>query len=136
MAETKYGKYFTHNMIREGELPPRIKFNSQKEFGAGNFGMRYTYVSEPFEIPESPHAHDFDQFLCFFATGDDFKDFGAEVELYLGAEGEKHVITESTVVYVPKGLIHCPLRFTKINKPIMFINAVLSPRYAQVEGTE
>ena len=36
----------------------------------------------------------------------DYKDFGAEVELYLGEEGEKHLITQTTFVYVPKELIH------------------------------
>ena len=134
MQKSKYGKYFTHDVIRDGEIAPftpRVKFNSTKNFGNGNFGLRFAYVAEPFEIPEGPHAHDFEQYLCFIGTGSNVREFDAEVELYLGEENEKHIITETTVVHIPKGMIHCPLRFTKINKPITFINAVLTDRYSQ-----
>ena len=133
MKESKYGKYFTRQIIRDGEIAPflpRIKFNSQKNFGTGNFGLRY--VTEPFEIPEGPHAHDFEQYLCFFGTPGNVREFDAEVEFFLGEENERHLITESTVVHVPSGMIHCPLRFTKVNKPITFINAVLTNRYSQI----
>lgn len=135
MTESKYGKYFTHDIVRNGEIAPflpRVKFNSQKNFGTGNFGLRYAYVTEPFEIPECPHSHDFEQYLCFFGTPGNVREFDAEVEIFLGEENERHLITESTVVHVPSGMIHCPLRFTKVNKPITFINAVLTNRYSQI----
>lgn len=134
MSESKYGKYFTNEVVRDGEIAPflpRVKFNSQKNFGYGNFGLRLSYVTEPFEIPEEPHAHDFEQYLCFIGTGNNYREFDAEVELFLGEERERHIITETTVVHIPKGMIHCPLRFTKVYKPITFINAVLTDRYAQ-----
>ncbi|MGD9160509.1 MAG: hypothetical protein PVG39_18985 [Desulfobacteraceae bacterium] len=134
MSGSKYGKYFTREVVRDGEIAPflpRVKFNSLKNFGYGNFGLRLSYVTESFEIPEEPHAHDFEQYLCFIGTGSNYREFDAEVELFLGEELEKHIITETTVVHIPKGMIHCPLRFTKVNKPITFINAVLTDRYAQ-----
>ncbi|MFC1841180.1 hypothetical protein ACFL1N_16545 [Thermodesulfobacteriota bacterium] len=135
MKESKYCKYFTRDIIRDGEIAPflpRVKFNSRKNFGYGNFGIRFAYVTEPFELPEGPHAHDFEQYLCFWGTSNNVREFDAEVELFLGEESEKHIITESTVVHIPKGMIHCPLRFTKINKPISFVNAVLTDRYSQI----
>ncbi len=136
MAESKYSKYFSKDIIRDGEIAPflpRVKFNSRKNFGTGNFGLRFAYVTEPFEIPEGPHAHDFEQYLCFLGTPGNVREFDAEVELFLGAENERHIISESTVVHVPAEMIHCPLRFIKVSKPIMFINAVLTDRYSQID---
>lgn len=137
MSGSKYAKYFTRDIVRDGELPPflpRVKFNSRKNFGYGNFGLRFSYVTEPLELPEGPHAHDFEQYLCFIGTSENAREFDAEVEFFMGEENERHIITETTVVHVPKGIIHCPLRFTKVNKPVTFINAVLTDRYSQITG--
>jgi hypothetical protein len=58
-----------------------------------------------------------------------FRDFGAEVELVMGKEGEKHVITSTTFVYIPKGLLHCPLVFKKVDRPIMFGHVMFTSSY-------
>jgi hypothetical protein len=47
----------------------------------------------------------------------------------LGEEGEKHIITEPTVLHLPKGTIHCPLNFKVVNKPVIFMNVALTPQY-------
>ena len=47
----------------------------------------------------------------------------AKVELYMGEKSEVHVITAPTIVYVPAGLVHCPLKFTKLNQPVLFYHA-------------
>ena len=62
----------------------------------------------------------------------DIRDFGAEVELYLGDEGEKHIIDKTTVVHVPAGLSHCPLNFTKVDKPIIFMDIYPAAEYKQI----
>ena len=49
-----------------------------------------------------------------------FKEFGSEVELVMGEEEETYLINTTTWVYVPAGLLHCPLNFKKVDKPIMF----------------
>ena len=43
------------------------------------------------------------------------------------------VINAATIVYIPKGLIHCPLNFKKVTKPVMFINIPLTSGYAKNE---
>jgi hypothetical protein len=53
------------------------------------------------------------------------RDFGAEIELCLGEEQEKHIINSSTAVYIPKELPHCPLNFKVIKKPIVFMVVML-----------
>ena len=47
----------------------------------------------------------------------------------LSEELEKHVITCSTVVYVPKDLPHCPLNFKVIEQPIVFMAIILGHKY-------
>ena len=62
-------------------------------------------------------------------------DIGGVVEMTLSKDGinqEKFTITESTCVYVPAGMYHCPLNFKKVNdpsKPIIFSNLILSANY-------
>jgi len=43
---------------------------------------------------------------------------GGEVELWLG--DEKHILTESCVVFAPAGIAHCPVYFRRVDRPIWF----------------
>ena len=70
----------------------------------------------------NPHTHDFDEVLCFFGTNfHDPHDLGGEIELYLGSE--KQTITKSAIVFIPKGLEHCPLIYKQVNTPIFIFSA-------------
>jgi hypothetical protein len=51
------------------------------------------------------------------------------VELWLGEEQEKHIIDATSVVHIPKGLIHGPLIYRRVDKPIIFVDAFLAPIY-------
>ncbi len=120
MAESKYGKYFTTDLCTQGHDAPRIGFNS-----FAGAGMRFVYncIATPFLIEAECHKHPYEQLLIFIGGNPlDVTDFGAEVELSLGEECEKHVITQTTIVYVPSGMYHCPLHFKKVDKPVIFIN--------------
>jgi hypothetical protein len=130
MAESKYGQYVIKNPIAEGRFAPRLTFYSADHFGDKPFSLLWNCIKEPFLMVEEPHSHDFDQFLHFYGANSlNITEFDAEVELSLGEEGEKHIITETTVVHIPKGVIHCPLNFKVVNKPIIFMNVALTPHY-------
>ncbi len=130
MAESKYGRYFFEKPIVEGKFAPRLIFFSGKYVGEKDFSLLWNCVAEPFLMVEEPHSHDFDQFLHFYGANSlNIADFDAEVELSVGEEGEKHIINEPTVVHIPKGLIHCPLYFKVVNKPVVFMNVALTPQY-------
>ena len=62
--------------------------------------------------------------ILYFIGGDpmNFKEFGAEVEFTMGEgkDAETHVITSTTWVYIPANLLHGPLDFKRVDKPIMF----------------
>jgi hypothetical protein len=81
------------------------------------------YFTKPHLMVSTTHVHDCDEYLLFLGTNfEDMDDFDAEVELYMGEEGEKYIITSPTIVYVPARMIHCPLNFVKVNKPVFFFH--------------
>jgi hypothetical protein len=64
-----------------------------------------------------PHVHDFDEVLAVFGSSPkEPHDLGAELEFWLG--NEKHVITKSCIIFIPKGLQHGPIGFTRIDRPV------------------
>jgi len=133
MAEMKYEKYivkepFTKSIFKE-VVAPQFLISGERDCGGANFTLGWSFLTEPFLMVGDAHTHDFDQIICFLGGNPmDITDFGAEVEMYLGEEGEKYIIDSSSFVYVPKGLAHCPLNIKVVNKPIMFIDVVLAPR--------
>jgi hypothetical protein len=63
------------------------------------------------------HTHDFDEVIGFFGTNPaDQRDLGGEIELWL--DGEKHILTHSFIAFVPKGMVHCPLKIKRVDRPI------------------
>ena len=54
-------------------------------------------------------------------------DLGAEVEMCMGEELEKHVFTRPTIISLPPGLVHCPLEITRVDRPIIQIEMMLAP---------
>ncbi|MGD0919164.1 MAG: hypothetical protein ABSB22_22210 [Thermodesulfobacteriota bacterium] len=131
MAETKYGKYVVRPPIKMGgKFGPEAEFTGEKHYGS-DFSIMFFHITEPMLMEETPHSHDFD-FYLFFLGRDDMGDLGAEIELGLGKEQEIHTITTPTSVYVPKGLVHCPLNFKRVDKPILFVHALLAAKYTKM----
>ncbi|MBN1191801.1 MAG: hypothetical protein JXA46_18765 [Dehalococcoidales bacterium] len=68
-----------------------------------------------------PHVHTYDEILVFVGLDPSRPEYlGAEIEIGMGKEGEKHVFDTSTVVVAPGGFIHCPLNTRKVEKPYGF----------------
>ncbi len=75
------------------------------------------------------HSHDFDEIVTLFGTDpDNPRDLCGEVEFWL--DGEKHILTRSSIVYVPKGVNHCPLTFRNLTRPIFHYIVGDAGRYA------
>jgi hypothetical protein len=134
MKETKYSKYLLSDLSRNPPHPEVVTliadFVGLKEWGDTQFGINWECINRPFYMIKKPHSHDFDEYLCFMGGNMlDIFDFQAEVELYLGEEKELNIITKPTIVYLPKGFVHCPLNFKRIDKPILFHKIFLAPKY-------
>lgn len=138
MAEGKYGKYFIKNPINPGKFCPRLVFFSKEHevTSEKNFSILWNCITEPFLMVNNAHSHEFDQFLHFYgANSMDITDFDAVVEMSLGEEEEKHIITEPTVLHIPADMIHCPLNFKVVNKPVIFMNVAMTPQYIRPTST-
>ena len=134
MAETKYGKYLAKEPLGKGGLFPIWVANGATHFEGAEFSMRLHYVTQEHVLIKEPHKHDFEQFLFFLGANlADATDFGAEIELSLGEEGEKHIITAATFVHLPIGLVHGPLNFKKVYRPVVLLDTLLSAQYTRKE---
>ena len=134
MSGTKYGKYITRDCysIPKDDKPQIYSTRQLPDFGSGNFSIDCKLVREPHVMIKHPHKHTFDQYLNFFGTDkEDLKDFGAEIELCLGEEQEKHIINSPTVVFVKAGLIHGPIEWKKVEKPAIFVDVAMTNNYAR-----
>lgn len=129
MSKRKYDDLIFSEPIVEGEFAPKIGL---KDFTGLNIRLAYNCVSEPFLMIDKPHKHEYDQYLVFIGGNPrNIKDFQAEVELFLGEENEKCVINKTTIVYIPPGLVHCPLNFIKVDSPVIFMDIYGGTDYQQ-----
>jgi hypothetical protein len=135
----KYDKYFLKEPwgINHPGTPPDAPVYiglGQKE--PVNWDTPLTQVLRPvyraFRMIPEPHVHSVAEIL-YFIGGDpmNFKEFGAEVEFTIGEgkDAEMHVIKNTTWVYVPANVPHCPLDFKRVDKPIMFGHIMFAPTF-------
>jgi hypothetical protein len=139
MARTKYGKYLTTEVIKEDPRKEGSHVTSTRHlesFGGGHLSIDSIYVTRPHLMITQPHKHEFPQYLSFFsANPTDAKDFDAEIEITLGEEQEKHIIKSPTAAYIPAGLLHGPLNFARIDKPVLFLDVAVTGKYSRVGNT-
>jgi hypothetical protein len=140
MTQTKYGKYVIREPIEKGRMGPNIHLCAEEGCIGAQFPdfpaeQTMIIITEPTEMNAKPHAHDYDQFLCFLGPNPlNFFEFDAEIEISLGEEGEKHIVDTTSIVYVPKGLFHCPIKFKRVDKPVLFMHTCFAPEYSRSEG--
>jgi hypothetical protein len=127
MAETKYDKLIFEEPIAEGDFAPKIGL---KDLTGLNMRIAYNCITKPFLMVDKAHKHDHDQYLCFIGGNPlDIRDFAGEAGLSLGEEGDKIIINKATVVFVPAGLMHCPLNFIRVDKPVIFMDLYPAAEY-------
>jgi hypothetical protein len=142
MAQGKYDKYFSTEVIKEDPKHPGANVTSTRHlenFGGGHLSIDSIYITHPHMMISQPHKHEFPQYLNFFsANPKSAKDFDAEIEMTVGEtaeKGEKYIITKPTSVYVAAGLYHGPLNFKVVNKPVLFVDIAVTGKYNRVGNT-
>jgi hypothetical protein len=141
MDNTKYGKY----IVTELQTPKRFtpEFNAayatwakrvlwlDNDVVPGAFQINCSWYCSPPQVKTGEafaHTHDSDEIIGFF--GDNYKDpydLGAEIEFWI--EDEPHIITSSALIFIPKGLKHCPLILKRVDRPIFHFTTVNSGQY-------
>jgi hypothetical protein len=142
MVNTKYGKYFQTYEAKSEDIErgrtgiARVDHNA---FEGCNFYWVHWNLpraasrsADTSGVGHPPHTHKDAEILMLIGTNpDDPTDLGAEVELQMGPEREKHTITKSTVVYIPPNLIHCPYIIKRIDRPWIFIEVNQGPAHTE-----
>ncbi len=133
MAAKKYSKYVITRPVAIGGFGPEYKFIGENDYKS-NFTIMFLRITEPTLMEDAPHFHDFDMYLYFMSFDpDNMGKLDAEIELGLGKEREIYKITAPTSVYIPAGMIHCPLEFKRVDKPILLVHCTLASKYVKEE---
>lgn len=104
-----------------GGLPP---YNSLFQF-------KITPEPEGTGHPQNVHP-DSDETVSFIGTDwENPYDLGGEVEFVI--EDELRVMTRSTIVFIPKGIVHSPVWFRKIDRPMIQSHWLNLPYYSGIE---
>jgi hypothetical protein len=128
MAEGKYDKYFLKDDPWK-KMPfimgPIITRMDNKTINGSNFYFIHWVLPHDkprMTIGHPSHIHSEPELLIHIGSDPSHPDdLGAEVELYMGPELERHVITETTIVYIPPNFIHAPWNPLKTSRPWIFI---------------
>jgi hypothetical protein len=99
------------------------------DFVPGSFYAECVWVVEASEGSPEEHSHDdFDEIVMLIGTDPERPhDLCGEVEWWMG--GEKYLLTESCLIFVPKGTRHCPMYFRRVDRPILNLSTGPSGRY-------
>lgn len=100
--------------------------------GCNYFSVMWMGESSTKVLGHGPHTHPVPELLV--AVGSDPKhpeDLGAEFEMFMGEEMEKHIITKSTMIYIPPNTVHCPFNLNKVNRPFLFMQAHYGPKLTE-----
>ena len=95
--------------------PDQIFFRGSKDMPGATMHCGFQVVTGPAVLLDQPICHTFNAHMVFLGATfpDVFKSFDAEIHFYMGKTldtMEKIVITEPTILKIPKGLRHRHLR--------------------------
>ena len=141
MAETKYGKYIItepkpdfwseEGAKKDGPdtIHPTVYVDDKILEGAFYVECNWFWKANQYSPPVHTH-NDFDEVLAFIGSNpDDPQDLCGEVELWL--DDEKHMLTKSCLVFIPKGLKHCPMLVKRADRPIFHFSTGTSGAYVK-----
>jgi hypothetical protein len=136
---SKYRRCFLNELTPEeknigfGASPMFVTFSDGDIIeGCNYFSAMWMGESATKTLGHGPHTHPVPEVLV--AIGSDPvhpEDLGAEFELFMGEEMEKHVINKSTLIYIPENTVHCPFTIKKVARPFLFMQAHYGHKLAE-----
>ncbi len=87
------------------------------------------------EPVSEPHTHDYSQVIGFIGgyPGAD-QDLDGEITMWL--DGHQEVFTRNHLIFIPAGVIHGPIMFNKINKPVLFLVIAMTGQYSRKPASQ
>ncbi|MDR1815508.1 MAG: hypothetical protein LBR00_02345 [Clostridiales Family XIII bacterium] len=139
-TDGEYGKYIVQTLREPAMIPPEFR-ELYKKFATrilwmdadtvpGAFQMNTAWYRKP--QPRDPlfeeHVHDYDELIGFF--GSDPEDpYALHAVIELSLEGEAHRLDRTSLIFVPGGMKHNPLRLLEVDQPIFHFSVVMDPFY-------
>ena len=137
----EYAKYFIQDLqTPPGMITPEFEqvYNSFAQrilwmdgnVCPGAFQMNTAwYKSVPPRDPIFPeHEHPYTELVGFYGSNpDDAYDLGGIIEF--GINGEMHRLTRSTLIFIPGGVPHSPVRVIEVDRPIFHFSVVMNAQY-------
>ncbi len=118
-------------VIISKDLVPEASTIVEYGFISGDLTMGQAQSAKDFEF----HKHDYEEVFLFLGTNPkDTTDLGAEIEFWLGEgkERDKVVLTTSSAVYVPPNLVHFPLTYRNVKRPVMQVTIMPSLKKKEI----
>jgi hypothetical protein len=106
-----------------------VSLNSDVSPGAFYVDFVWIWSGEMTMSPQA-HAHDFDEMVGIIGYPKDRenpREVGNDVSIVLG--DEKHTIKQSSLIFVPKDLPHCPIAFNNVTKPVLCFTIGNTPKW-------
>lgn len=138
----EYGKYFVQRLqVPDGAVPEDFKpiyatfakriLWMDGDVCPGAFQMNTAWYHS---IPErdplfDTHVHDDTDELIGFFGSDPVHPYELNAVLEIDLGGETHRLDKTTLIYVPAGLPHNPLRIIEVKKPIFHFSVVRTAKY-------
>ncbi len=144
--QEKYERLFyefepQHTQWGDWILSPQAYFRGETDMPGAGINVGYQVFMKPVRLEKEPHFHREDEYLVFLGASlpDVFSGWDAEVHFYMGPtmdSMEKVVITEPTVIHIPKSWWHSPLDFVRVDKPLIFQAVMQAGRTGMVKYVE
>jgi hypothetical protein len=137
MATTKYGYLlkklkFEKSNNKSGGNAEFLTWPKGKDLDNINLNFALGYFSKTglWGGDKNAHSHPAGEVLVFAGLDyDNCGELGAELEIELGPEREKHVFNTPTIIAAPAGFPHTPLTTKKVTKPFGFLAISLDKEY-------
>jgi hypothetical protein len=136
-AEMRYGRYFKRFVYKKGEGGPGsadyfVRLNGKDlERRETNFSFGYYSKVGPWESGNDGYVSPFDQCLVFAGLDPKRPDYlGAEIEISLGKDFEKHVFDVPSIVCVPRNLPRGPIVTKKVETTFAHYSIGLAGDYS------
>ena len=146
MDNTKYGKY----IVTQLKAPARVMGDYDKLYSTwakrtlwldkdvvpGAFQINCSWYCKPPQVKTGEsfaHVHDCDEIIGFFGPHHEKRySLGAEIEFWI--EDEQHIITSSALIFIPRGVKHCPLIVKRIDEPIFHFSTLNASEYTSTRA--
>lgn len=97
--------------------------------GAFQMNTAWYTAAAPRDPMFTEHKHDdTSELVCFF-SGDEKDPYNLGGEIEFSLEGERHLLTKSTMIFVPAGMRHNPMRILKVTRPIFHCSIIMKEKY-------